>query len=209
MTKVKKTRIARPCPYCSKKYVELTKHLKRVHKEETAHLLNLDAKEQNIAFAKLRKLGIDKHNNNCNGDKASMMRERTGKNNLKLIKCQSCLSYLSSSNMSKHKCSAGNPEFKLNSSTTHLFSKIIEGLHCDTIGNFIRRNDDIRNVGKHYCRSIYSERKEKEVMIRIRKFMRTLTTLYMKFLENESTSNVKLFSLFRCNHLGLLNDLID
>lgn len=70
-------RIHPPCLYCDEQYKDLSRHLKTKHSKELSHLNDLSPRKINAALAKIKKLGIKKHNEIFPGDskRASWKRE--------------------------------------------------------------------------------------------------------------------------------------
>ena len=81
-------RPARPCPYCGKFRVRLTRHIKAVHKKEAGveHGLKGGAHEQRDMFKLLKRSGIVKHNMKIAGQKgAVLLRERKTKKTVETL----------------------------------------------------------------------------------------------------------------------------
>jgi len=86
-------RPARPCPFCGKLKVRLTRHLRTVHKTEECvrNCMSGNDREKRTVFTQLNRTGILKHNMRISGHKGAVLQqERRSKSKGGVVVCDGC-----------------------------------------------------------------------------------------------------------------------
>jgi len=206
-------KIKRPCYYCGLCTVDLPRHFKRCHKEQVAHILQMEKSDQIRQFGILRNKGIEKFNVDLakqGMDSRSFMRRRKTKTPKDdLVKCDKCHSFISANSKARHSCINSKfsrvDKFSLDGNTK--FGLIIQGMRKDDLGNFIRSEVLLIRIGRQFMKRYSTERKRKQGENRTRDFLRTLARIYFSF--KEIKENAAFEDIFQVKYFEILDAAID
>jgi len=194
-------RPSRPCPFCHKFKVRLTRHIKRVHKEENVvkMALHVNAKEQRILFRQCRRTGMMKYNMHKMGSKdGALLRERVPKSGQHKdgVVCDKCRGIFSRTWFYGHKklCVGGNytciePKpvpasvyYSSDKLSEDFKLQILSKFNQDQVGRICQTDSMVTMIGsKLYTKVKARVDKKTEVRRSVMADMRRLSTLYVHF----------------------------
>ena len=161
-----KQRPRRPCLYCERLVLQISRHLKEVHKNEPEikEAMKL-SKEKRVKFmSTLRKKGMMEYNRNAaKSNSTNIQPERKGRGTDYVI-CSKCFSTISKQNARQHKC-ANKQDLKFLPTlyTNEQFDeKINSKFQKDSVGEFHKTNEYLQLLGRRlYKRTIRNKQKLK------------------------------------------------
>ena len=221
-------RPSRPCPFCGKFKVRLTRHIRAVHKtEEQVKQIKKSAGKQRAAFKLLKRRGIMDHNLKIAGQKgAKLLRERLSKSNSSTVVCDTCCGVFNRHWFSSHKqnCQAhGGCEprpvtasvfFSSCDASEEFKKEILSKFINDEVGKLCQQDETIVMIGSKLFRKLKS-RKDKKVEVRrsVMTDMRRLGHVFTHFrgvLEqrNQATtsSTTAVPDMFKQEYLDILEE---
>jgi integrase len=190
-------RPARPCPFCGQFKVRLTRHLRTVHKKESAvsNCLMQDLSEQRAVYKQLKRSGIMAYNMKVAGQKdINLQRERTCKTQSKAVVCDCCSGVFNRRWFAAHKqkCDAkqGVEPRPINASVVfsslnvpeEFKTDVLSKFSSDEVGRLCQQDETIIMIG-HKLYLKVKARKDKKVQVRrsVMTDMRRLGHLYIHF----------------------------
>jgi len=189
----------RPCPYCGKMMVRLTRHLRRMHADvaAVADAARLGPKAQRQIFTQQKRLGINKYNlDNVGKRDFVLLRERATKDHKfeNAIVCDMCSGVFSRQWFHVHraKCmgdSCMQPSsvpaavyYSPNDVTEQFKTRILSKFLRDQVGSFCVKDATMRYIGsKLYAKIRSRQEKSSEVRKGVMADMRRLGTLFFHF----------------------------
>lgn len=229
--------VPRPCLYCDRFYSNLKDHLMRRHRNEDlilqASLAN--TKEQNKIIDYVRNKGIDKVNEKNDYAKDSLIVKRR-QGNQPRAKCEGCYNIISKKSFYEHrqKCiylnsnqkntrNGGRKELPVTAHLDHVYQNmlsqdfknvILEGMMCDRITSFIRKDKEILQIGNDFFMNKRQTRKNKEKSVKrqTRLLMRTNASLFLECkakLQETAIEISKLSELFRRKYFHVISSVIE
>jgi hypothetical protein len=220
-------RPSRPCPFCGKFKVRLTRHIRAVHKseEQVSLLMGKTINSQRESFKQLRRKGILQHNISIAGKKGmKLMRERTSKHESGAVVCDSCSGVFNRHWFSAHikKCKktinrqpsavAASVFFSPFNVNDDFKRDILSKFSSDDVGQFCQNDETIAMIGCKLFMKIKA-RKDKKVEVKrsVMTDMRRLVHVYKRFrdIRKESGSvndNVAVLDMFKRQHFNNLEE---
>ena len=208
VTKAKKKKPPRPCPFCESQMPRLQRHLRTVHKAEDAvkRACQLPPKERNMAFKQIRRQAIMKFNQaQMRLENPQLQRERRRKfSSADLVMCNYCNGFFARKHFWRHKegCKGDSAAVPI-AVPVELLKKtdvavsdefrdnILSKFIGDDVGKLCMSDATIVLVGSRlYDKMKAKKDKVKEVRNSVRMDMRRIGRLYMHFrelLEQEGT----------------------
>ena len=206
MKKMKK-KIPRPCLFCGSRQTNLHRHIVTRHKKEerVVAAMKLPYKDRCMAFAKMRKEGILKHNKSqMKLQHAAYEKERQRTEGSCLVMCSTCSGFYSRTYFARHKklCigdSAHDPRSlpinflsgdKDDAAKQRFKADILAKFSQDTVGDICRSDAAIIMYGSRmYDKMLAKKDKATEVKKSVMSDMRRLSTLYQAFKKVQQTSS--------------------
>ncbi|XP_066911407.1 uncharacterized protein [Clytia hemisphaerica] len=192
----------RPCIFCKnlKPQSRLKRHILTTHKNEPSvvPLLSLSEREQDKAIDQLRRDSVRAYNmkmlDNGNGVE-SFQRARTSNNQSEMVMCAGCKDFIAKSFKSRHQCPNSNtpvvPVVSINDTVVNSISELNSGfkdllntLHLDAVGNYIKTDKIILMVGERSYSAI--KRKKDKLLANsrtVRSLIRLMARVYLTFKE--------------------------
>ena len=217
-------RPSRPCPFCGKFKVRLTRHIRAVHKnEEQVKQMNEGENVQRAVFKQLKRNGIMTYNMKIAGRKdAKLLRERLSKNDSSTVVCDKCSGVFNRHWFSSHRqnCRAEggcgpNPVaasvFFSSCDVSDDFKKeILSKFTNDEVGKICQQDDTIIMIGCKLFRKLKS-RQDKKVEVRrsVMTDMRRLGhvfTYFREVFEKQNLGTATVTDMFKQEHLYILHD---
>jgi len=214
-------RPARPCPFCGKLKVRLTRHLKAVHKNEetVTDCLKHGSKQQRAGFRQMKRTGIFKRNLAVAGHKgAVLLCDRKPKYAGRTVVCDGCSGIFKRHWFSAHKkrccqelsfqpkavvTSVFFSEFKVSDD----FKKdILSSFSNDEVGKLCRENEALVMIGwKLYLKVKARKDKKVEVKRSVMTDMRRLANLFCHFRKlSQDPQQVDVSDMFRRQNFDIL-----
>jgi len=217
-------RPSRPCQFCGKFKVRLTRHIRNVHKfEEKVTQIKKEANEQRGAFQQFKRTGIMDYNQQIAGCKGTkLLRERLSKNNCSAVVCDACSGVFNRHWFSSHKrrcpakgCCKPNPvaasAFLSSCDVSEDFKKdILSKFTNDEVGQLCQQDQTIIMIGCKLFRRVKS-RQDKRVEVRraVMTDMRRLGHVFTHFrdvFEKHNLGTATVPDMFKQEHLDILDE---
>ena len=217
-------RPSRPCPFCGKFKVRLTRHIRAVHKnEEQVKQVNKGSNEQRAAFKQFKRNGILNYNVKIAGEKdAKLLRERMSKKDSTIVVCDKCSGIFNRHWFSSHKqnCQAEGDSYPNSVATSVFFSscdvseefkkEILSKFTSDEVGMLCQQDETIVKIGCKLYRKLKS-RQDKKVEVRrsVMTDMRRLGHVFIHFrdeVEKRNLGSVTVPDMFKPEHLDALDE---
>lgn len=239
MTEKKGDRPSRPCPFCGKFKVRLTRHLQRVHKheDEVIAAMKLPKQDRDQTFCMLKRKGYCDYNlqklKEDIVDTESLIKERKSRKERKdgeeekRVMCSICKGFFLRENLSKHKRNCYEAErttavpVGVKIDLLHDAKKyhkdfptvILNGFLDDESGKFCRSDEYIKFYGNYHFRRMVSRKdKSQQQRTSIMRSMRQLANLFLMFkgeAEKENVTVESFLDLFDTDNFQYLMDSIN
>ena len=220
-------RPSRPCPYCGKFKVRLTRHIRAVHKhEEQVKQMKKSGNDQRAGFQQLKRAGIMKYNMTVAGRKdAKLLRERPSKKDKSTVVCDNCSGVFSRHWFSSHKqnCHADGGSRPSPIAASVFFSQcelsddfkkdILSRFISDEVGQLCQQDHTIIMFGSKLFRKLKSTQDKKvEVRKSVMTDMRRLGHVFTHFrdvFQKQNLGTATVPDMFKQEHLDILHDACD
>jgi len=218
-------RPSRPCPFCGKFKVRLTRHIRAVHnnEEEVKQHMTGRAIEQRAGFKQLKRNGIVTYNMKIAGRKdAKLLRERLSKNDSRTVVCDKCSGVFNRHWFSSHKSNCrAESEFGPSPVAASVFfssfdvseefkKEILSRFAKDEVGKLCQEDETIVMIGCKLFRKLKS-RQDKKIEVRrsVMTDMRRLShvfTFFRDVLAQRNLGTATVPDMFKQEHLDFLHD---
>ena len=222
------TRPARPCPFCGKLKVRLSRHLRALHKTEESvrNCLNGSDKEQRAVLKQLKRIGILKYNTQIASNKdAFLHRERQCKNSRRAVVCDGCSGVFSKRFFSSHRkiCIREQSVEPIPVAASLYYSSfqvpddykkdVLTRFSSDDVGQLCQENVTLVTIGcKLYEKMQAKENKKVEARRSVMADMRRLAYVFLRFKElaqqngtkSPTGAAVSVLDMFRMQNFNIL-----